>query len=388
MKRVSSSLMYVAVIISLITIATRATNNMVTTTVGPLAKYQFGFSNVQVGILTAVMYATTLFSTSYLNPVLVSTMRRKLFIASNGAIAILLLAFFVSSPILVWPISALAGLAFGLVMPNLITSASLVNDKRWAERLLSLYSASLSISLILGPAYESFLLTRFTYKYVFLAFIPLAVLAFILSWRVSFPNLSREVHGLSALRNKGLLASVLAITTYNVPFAAITTFLTILSIDRFRVPSDLAYFTFFPFFLTSFLTRFYMTVRPFKSLRTPMLVSVILTALGVGSVLVAPSYFVFLALMAVLGIPHGSVFPMATIMIQRATSKEERNAVNSYFLAYNNILFIVVPVAVGYLSQLMGLSLAFSILAVPVIASSVAFFSLFWRDQIMGGSSP
>jgi len=138
LKRVSSSLMYVAVIISLMTIATRATNNMVTTTVGPLAKYQFGFSNVQVGILTAVMYATTLFSTSYLNPVLVSTMRRKLFIASNGAIAILLLAFFVSSPILVWPISALAGLAFGLVMPNLITSASLVNDKRWAQRLLSL----------------------------------------------------------------------------------------------------------------------------------------------------------------------------------------------------------------------------------------------------------
>ncbi|QKR01040.1 MFS transporter [Metallosphaera tengchongensis] len=367
------------------TIAARATNNMVTTTVGPLSKYGFNFSNTLVGLVTAVMFATTFVTTSYINPSLSSQLRRKAFVASNLVIVVLLLWLYFSNPFTIWIIAALIGFAFGLVMPNLITAASLTNDRRTAERLLSLYSTSLSVSLILGPSYESFLLGRLGYREVFLAFIPLAIIALTLSWTVKFPDVKKEIRGMKALRNRGFLSSVLSITTYNVPFAAITAFLTILAIDKFHVPGDLAYSTYVPFFTTSFLTRLYMTVRPFNSLRLPMLVSVIITVLGLWGTVFSPTYGFFLIVMAFLGIPHGSVFPMSTIMIQRATGKEERNAVNSYFLAFNNFLFIAVPAIVGYMSEYLGLDITFGLLAIPVLVVAVVFFKQFWNDRILKG---
>ena len=382
------SFAYIALTLSLMTIAARSTNNMVTTTVGPLSKYLLGFSNTLVGVITAVMFATTFIATSYINPSLNSSVRSKAFILSNLTVLLLLPLFFFVSSVTIWIISALIGLAFGLVMPNLITAASLVNDRKTAERLLALYSTSLSISLILGPAYESFVLSKFPYNYVFLAFLPIAALAFALSWTVKFPDTKREVKGSRALRNKGFLSSVLAITTYNVPFAAITAFLTILAVDRFHVPGDLAYSTYIPFFTMSFLTRLYMTIRPFNSLRMPMFISILITVLTLAGTLFSPTYAVFLLVMALLGIPHGSVFPMSTIMIQRATSKEERNAVNSYFLAYNNFLFIAVPTVVGYLSEFIGLSLTFGLLSIPVVLTSMVFFVKFWNDDILTGKLP
>lgn len=380
-----ASFAYTALTLSLMTIAARSTNNMVTTTVGPLSKYLLGFSNTLVGVITAVMFATTFIATSYVNPSLNSSLRRKVFILSNLAILLLLPTYFFATSLTIWVISALIGLAFGLVMPNLITAASLVNDRRTAERLLALYSTSLSVSLILGPAYESFILSRFSYNYVFLAFLPVSAVAFALAWTVKFPDTKKEVRGSRALKNKGFISSVLAITTYNVPFAAITAFLTILAVDRFHVPGDLAYSTYIPFFTMSFLTRLYMTIRPFNSLRIPMLISILITVFTLAGTLLSPTYGVFLLVMALLGIPHGSVFPMSTIMIQRATSKEERNAVNSYFLAYNNFLFIAVPSVVGYLSQFIGLSLTFGLLSVPVVITSVFFFLRFWNDDILTG---
>ncbi|MEM4146898.1 MAG: MFS transporter, partial [Metallosphaera sp.] len=119
------------------TIAARSTNNMVTTTVGPLSKYELGFSNSLVGVVTGLMFVATLFATSYLNPSLKSSTRRKVFVVSNLAILALLPLFYLSNSFTIWIFSALIGLAFGLVMPNLITAASLVEDRKTAERLLA-----------------------------------------------------------------------------------------------------------------------------------------------------------------------------------------------------------------------------------------------------------
>ncbi|MCI2414208.1 MAG: MFS transporter [Candidatus Aramenus sp.] len=377
------SFVYMALTLSLITIANRATNNMVTTTISPLSKYVFGFSNLMAGVIDALIFLTTLISTSYINPSLSSSTRRKAFIISNFTITVLLLGFYFSTSVTVWAVTAVAGVAFGLIMPNLITSASLVDNRKQAERLLSLYSTSLSISLIVGPSIESYVLSRAGYKDVFLAFVPFSILGFILSWSVKFPETKKEVKGVGSLRNKGFISSILSITTYNVPFAAFTAFLTIYGIEVLGLPKSLAYFSYIPFFTTSFLTRLFMTIRQFESLRLPLLVSIIITVVGLTGMVISPNYMIFIAFMALLGIPHGSIFPMSTIMIARATTTEERNAVNSYFLAYNNILFFVVPVAVGALSEVIGLRMSFLVLLIPVIASAITFFVVFWNDEII-----
>ncbi|WCM36003.1 MFS transporter [Sulfolobus acidocaldarius DSM 639] len=377
------SFLYIALTLSLIAIANRSTNNMVTTTLAPLTKYVFGFNNFLAGVLEGLIFMATLISTSLINPVLSPSSRRKVFISCNFLISVLLIGFYLSTPLTVWIFTAIAGVAYGLIMPNLVTSASLVENKRLAERLLSLYSTSLSISLIIGPLLESYVLSIFSYKSVFLAFLPFSILSFVLSWLIKFPDAKREIHGMSALRNKGFISSILSITTYNIPFAAFTTFITIYGIDELGLPKNLAYFSYIPFFITSFLTRLFMTIRPFRSLRYPLLISVVITILGIIGVVFSPNLALYLIFMALLGIPHGSVFPISTIIIARATSSEERNAVNSYFLAYNNILFFIVPIVVGALSQFIGLGYAFVALIIPVIITATVFFLKYWNDSVL-----
>ena len=104
---------------------------------------------------------------------------------------------------------------------------------------------------------------------VFLAFTPLALIGAGIACTIKFPNVKREKYGLSALKNKGFITSVLSITTYNVPFTAFTTFLTIYAIEKFHVSSAIGYSSYIPFFALSFLTRSFMTIRPFNSLKYP-----------------------------------------------------------------------------------------------------------------------
>ncbi|BDC19013.1 MFS transporter [Acidianus sp. HS-5] len=373
-----------AITLALITITSRATNNMVTTTLAPLGKYVFGFSNVMAGILDALIFMSTFISTSYLNPKMNAKVRRNTFIVANSAIAVILVLYYFSNSEIVWLITPLAGISFGLILPNLITSASLVEDKKTAERLLGLYSASLSISLIIGPSLETYILhLTGSYKMVFLTFVPLALIGAGIAWTIKFPNVKREKYGLSALKNKGFITSVLSITTYNVPFAAFTAFLTIYAIEKFHVSSAIGYSAYIPFFTLSFLTRSFMTIRPFNSLKYPLLISIVITTFGLGFMVFAPSFTLFLIMMALLGIPHGSIFPMSTVMIARATTQEERNAVNSYFLAYNNILFTTIPAIIGFLSEFIGLGSSMLLLEIPVIISAAVFFVKYWSDSII-----
>lgn len=378
---------YLAVILSLMTIAVRATNNMITTTVPPLAKSVLGFSNNGVGILAALSFMATFAATSYLNPHLQRQTRRRAFILSNLAIVAALLLFYYSNASTIWPIVIIAGLASGIIMPNLITSASMVRDLKSTERLLAIYTTSLSASLIIGPFIETQILKFFNYRSVFLFFIALAVIAFALSYAVQFPEIKSELHGRIVLRNTGFLSSLLANSTYSVPFAAITTFLVIYASDKFAVSRSVAYLSFIPFFTASFITRLTIAILPRKSLYPLFICSVVITLVGLAGMVFSPSFLLFLILMALLGFPHGSIFPLSTILIARGSSREERSAVNSYFMAFNNLLFAVVPFAVGLLSSFIGLNYSFLFLTVPVAFSAALFLIKFRKNSIITGIS-
>lgn len=378
---------YFAVTLSMMTIAARATNNMVMTTVSPFAKHSLGFSNTLVGILAASSFLATFAATSYLNPRLVGKWRRNAFIVSNGAIALTLPLFYFSTSTTIWLIAAFAGFASGIVMPNLITAASSAKDLKSTERLLALYTTSLSASLIIGPFIETRLLSFVDYRTVFLLFDFLAIAGFFLSMGVDFPEVRSESHGKAALNSSGFISSLLSNSTYSVPFAAITTFLAIYATEKFDVPSNVAFLSFIPFFTISFITRLALAIVPLRSLKLFFLISVMVTLAGLVGMAFSPSFAVFLIVMALLGLPHGSIYPMSTIMIARGTKREERSAVNSYFLAFNNILFAVVPFIVGALSAIIGLSGVFLLLTVPVTLSAVLFLVKFRRDPVFTGDT-
>ncbi|WP_069807612.1 MFS transporter [Vulcanisaeta thermophila] len=366
-----------AITLFLLTLAVRATNNMINTTVPLLAKYVLSFNNTLVGALVAVIFIANFISVTYLNARLEARIRRRIFIVANGIVPLLLLLYFLGNPVITWVAAVITGVAYGFIMPNILTAAGIAGDQLTAERFLALYALALSTSLIIGPSIESYLLSFVSYRLVFLFFIPMALVSFALSWRVPFPSneaRSRDsVVSDGIFRNRGFLSAVLAITGYNVPFIAFTAFIAIYAMDVFHVNKALAYSVFIPFFTTSFITRLFMTIRPLKYLFMPMLASLVMTAVGLLLMFMAPSYLVFLLAMALLGIPHGSVFTMSTIIISRNVELGLRNRANSYFSAYMSILSIVVPPLFGFMSDVVGIRLAMFLLIIPVIVMTALF---------------
>lgn len=374
---------YLALSISLITIAARATNNMILTTVPLLGRYVLQFNDADVGALEALGFVATFISTSLLNPRLDEYRRKRAFVLSNSIILASLLLYPYSSPLTIWAITATAGAASGIIMPNLISAASTTSDLKTTERLLAIYTTSLSASLIIGPFLETQILRSFGYKQVFFAFSALAIIAVVLSFSIHFPEGRKHFSGLEALKSKGFLAATLSNSTYSVPFAAITTFLAIYAAGRFDLSRSYAYLSFIPFFAVSFAVRLSLAIFPRRYLRPLFSLSVIITAAGLLSLYLVPDYALFLVAVSLLGVPHGSIYPMSTIFIARGTERNMRNAVNSYFLAFNNILFASVPFAVGYMATFIGLGLSFLLLVIPVLLSAFLFLARFADDSIM-----
>ncbi|MGC8606345.1 MAG: MFS transporter [Vulcanisaeta sp.] len=375
--RINREIIYYAITIFLMTFAIRATNNMIGTTAPLLARYDLLFSNYLVGLLASLVTAVNLTSILFINARLPGSTRRLLFIISNALIIILLPMYSLANSLSIWLVSILTGFAYGLIMPNIMTSASIIGDQTTAERLLVLYTLALSTSLVVGPLFETYLLTRFGYRYVFLLFIPLAILSLALSFRVRFPPDPREprirIDSGRILRNKGLISAMLANSTYSIPFIVFTAFIAIYAQSIYHVSRYLAYFSFVPFFLTSFLTRLYLTIYIPRSLFRPMAISIVLTVIGITLLYASPNYAIFIASMAILGIPHGSTYPLSTLMISRGTSIEERNTANSYFSAFQGILGIVVPALFGVSADLIGIRLSMALLLVPVITVAIIF---------------
>ncbi len=383
MKTNARSSLYLIVIVILATVSARSVNNMISTTMPLLSRYQLLFTNSEVGALSALGFITTFISTSFINPFLSSSRRRRLFITASGLSIPLLIAYYLSNSIIIWINAIIFGFIYGLILPNLITIASMGADRKSSERLLNIYSMSLSLSLVIGPVLETLLLTRFTYRDMFLLFLPLATPLFLISWKFHFPETEKNERKSSVLKNEGLLSAILAITTYNVPFGIITTFFAIYAKEVFDVPRAIAYSIFIPFYLVSFSTRFAMSIRPFDELRRPLAISILLTAVGLMIVALAPSFYIMIIGMLILGIPHGSVFPMTTIMISRATSPGERNAANSYFIAYNNVLFTVLPPLYGVLISILSFRVPILLLLIPTIVASLILYKKYWKSKIM-----
>ncbi len=382
MKNNSVNYIYMTIIILVMTFSMRATNNMIITTVPLLSKIDLHFPEVIVGVTSTIIYLFTFMVTFYINPRLNHVLRRKLFITANIALIFVLISYFFADYITIWISSAIAGLSYGMLIPNLLTSSSLLKDQKKRERLIAIYSVGLSLSLILGPSIEDYLLTIFinNYRVVFLFFIPVVFAGFISSLFIEFPETKNETRK-NMFKNDGVKVSILTVTTYNIPFAALSIFLTLFAIARFHVSGAVAYSPYIYFFSISFLTRIIITARPFKSLKLPLIFSISITGLVLILFPFIPTFTVFILLMMLLGIPHGIIFPISTIMISRGTTIEQRSAANSYFMAYNNILFMTVPLTFGYIVGFIGYENSFLLLVIPVIISAIYLFKRYGNDE-------
>lgn len=359
----------IIVVILSMTFAIRSSNNMYVTSVPLLARYYFFFSNVEIGLLASAASLTTFIMSTFINAKVESRARRKIFIISSIVYAVVFPFFYISTPLTIWLILPVASFTLGSIMPNIITSASLFKDRKQRERILSIYTLTLSLSLIMGPYIESELLHYVSLPESFLIFSILPAIGMIDSFFIKFPDemgVRRRGFDITVLKDRGFQSSLLNILAYNIPFAFLTTYGGLFGISDFKISLSTVNLTFSLFFLTSFISRLVFSVRVPERLPRLMFSAVILSAVGLLVLGTAKNYDYFVLAFLILGIPHGLTYPLSVMSITRSFPENRRNMANSYFFSIMMAIGTIMPFISGEVIKIIGYRNAF-LVVIPVI---------------------
>ncbi len=375
-------------VIVLATFSVRASNNMLATSIPLLTRYVFGFSGLQVGLASALFSVSTFLMSAYINTRLTAHVRRNLFVGSTLVYALTFPLYYFSSEYSIWLLVFLSGFVLGAVMPNIITSAGLFPDRRIRERVLGIYTFTLSASLIAGPAIDSAVLRFFTLKESFLFFTIFPAILFVVSFFVRFPESEDSKSTVKVWRNPGFRVSVYNILAYNIPFGVILTFGGIFARDTFHASYSLITLLFSLFFATSLLGRLLLTIRAPENVWRLMFISVALTVMGLTILGVSRSLYGYALSLLILGFPHGFTYPLSLLTLSRSFDERTRSAANSYFFSVMMASGAVMPFAAGVLVKLVGIQNSFVAIIPPVLA----LFYLLWRETsrksgVSGGNS-
>ncbi|BFH72239.1 MFS transporter [Sulfurisphaera javensis] len=367
MQRKEITFIEALLVIIPLTIAVRASNNMLMTTLPLVVKYLFNFNEEEVGIISALTSLSTFIGSGIINSRLRGDIRKIVFRISALIYAFLLPLFYLVSPITVWILSGIAGVVLGILMPNIITYAGLLKDRKQRERVLSIYTLALSASLVIGPAIESWILDYFNLLFVFLFFAPFSILTGIMAFFVEFPNENGNGTKVKVLSNPGFITAVINILTYNIVFSILLAFGGIYAKSTFNVSYSTVTLLFSSFFLTSFLSRLYLSIRPAEKLYYHIVFAISVTTVGLILISVLPPLLTFFTIaLLLLGIPHGLTYPLSVISISRTFKPEERNAANSTFFAVMMLIGIITPTVAGFVIQHIGFRLTLAFI-IPII---------------------
>ena len=358
-KKSTSFAVMVAVVV-LATFGARASNNMIATTMPLLAHHFFKFNGLEIGLLAMAFMGSTFISTSFINARLPTRSRRRFFIVSAIAYAILFPLYSKSNPITIWALAVAAGAVLGPIMPNIMTSAGTLSDSRQRERLLTIYALALSTSLLVGPAIDSIIVKYVGLKASFIFFEPIAALIAVIAPLIRFPEEGHFTDGsarpkvTSILTNNGFIAASLNNLTYSVPFAFITSFSGLYAEYRFHVNSSVALLLYSLFYTTSFLGRLVLAIRPPYNIVRLMMLSSILTLIGLIAAWASPSLLIYMVALLIIGIPHGLTYTLSVISISRTFEPRSLNAANSYFFSIMMIIGSGLPAALGAMVTVVG----------------------------------
>jgi len=189
----SLSIIQVIIIVVVMAFSVRASNNVLQTTLPLLSRYYFHYDEFDVGLLIALMSLSGMIA-MIVNGIMRGDLRRYSFIIGNAVYAISFFLFSFSGSLSIVAYAIVSGFSYGLIFPNIMTAAGISEDRRIRERMLAIYSLTLAISLIGGPALESLILRYFSLEKVFLLFLPMVILSTALSPFLKFPeeNITRK----------------------------------------------------------------------------------------------------------------------------------------------------------------------------------------------------
>gem|GEM_PF-835800 len=358
-------------------LAYRATTNMLQTSLPLYIKYHTDASNLDVSLVMAAAAASSFAAIAYFG--LKHTAIKKAVVVGLIALTIGTSFYIVSQGILeATAVSVFTYIGAG-VQPLLLTSVVLTSNPARRERNISVFAAMLSLSLILGPLYQSIMLraSNDNLSVSMVSFAPLAALALILFSSVKFEDsaIIGEKLDLSFLKNRVYVLGILADVIYSIPFSAVITFGGILAKQSFDANYTIIELLFSAYFGASLVTR--LVSLKIRSKFYSVVMALIVTLLGL-TVMGLSTNFSELALSFVLlGVPHGVAYSAGASYIASAVPRKSLAAANlvSSFL-FGAVSFGILPV-LGVLAQFTGLRESFLFIEAPVALIGVAFVTLF-----------
>ncbi|MGC8501963.1 MFS transporter [Desulfurella sp.] len=357
------NLIFIVLIIISMTFALRASNNMLFTMVPLLGKYYLNFTTWQIGILSSLFGVFPFLVSAFLNAKLKSSSRKKFFVFSAFLYFASFIMFYYSNSVNIWFLVSIAGFSLGALMPNIITAAGLCEDRLKRERIIAIYTITLSTSLIIGPIIESFLLKFVNLRESFLIFAIFPFIAFLMSFFIQFPDESKaETKKVMVTKNPYFLAAIISILIYNIPFATLIAFGGIYAKDVFGLDISTINLYFSLFFTSSFLGRLYLVIKPPEKIFHDMIFSGILTIVGIFLMIISNSPFIFAVSLFILGFPHGFTFVLSLISLSRGFDVSQRNIANSYFFSTVNIIGTLTPFIFGYILNFINIKMLFYLL--------------------------
>lgn len=384
----------------LLTFLGRAAQNAGQTTYPLIGRDLLGMGNSSIGAVVAVAGLASVASST----VVVGRLRRwdaAVLLAAGQALglaAFLLLALPTGRPGL-WLGAVGLGAGGGLMFPSLMTVIASRTPGRRAKAL-ALMAVALSTSLVAGPLIESGVLHALggslRAALGVMAVLPAgAVVLAVRAARQRPPNPPRRgAADRPPSRGTGppaddppspeapapaddpppvpASAFRLALTvmlTYQVPFVALVGFGALLARQADGLSAAGAEAAFAVFFGSSVLVRVLLVVAtPRRRLRAVLVLSAAATVAGVAWLGLAHTLPELLGAMAVLGVPHGTTFPLASSILAEQAHLDGGHLAraNGRLMAGTNTATVVVPFAYGALAAAFGYRGAFLLLEVPV----------------------
>ncbi|MGP6293812.1 MFS transporter [Caldiplasma sukawensis] len=374
-SKIRNYLPAIGIIIS-ITFSVRGSNNMFLTNVPLLAKDYFGFSKFELGILISISSFAAFIMSAFINSRIPSSKRKILFRVSIFIYAIVFPFFAFSDGLSIWFITVVEAFVLGAVMPNIITSAGMFQDRAVRERVLALYTVALSLSLAVEPLLEGYIITISGEKLSFLYFSAFPFVAFILSFFIKFPEENekgrKNVEYSRVLKDRGFIVSTLNNLMYAIPFAFLTTYGGLYGEQVASLNSAEVNYVFSVFFASSFLSRLFYAAKAPENIFNYMLISGILTAFGLVLIAMSVNAIELIFSFLLLGIPHGFTYPVSITKISRSFEVSTRNSANSFFYSIMMIVGSITPFLLGFEASDLGYRLSF----LTMVQFSIAVFIL------------
>lgn len=369
----------------LITGLFRASQNAIQTTFAPFGYAVLRINPSIVGFAMTLVGGSTALTTLFLVSRLYAFRLRRVAVFGLIALSFATLNIVFGKSLPTYLDSAVVlGISGGLTMPVLATLAGRVPGVK-RDRALAAYTVALSAGLAIGPFVESILLSAnhgsLSISLLIFAPIPLVGVALMPKVKTQESSTANLKQGSSypakIALNVPLRLAIAGQLLYQVPFVAVVTFGALIAYSLYDVSTSLAQLSFSVFFAFSFASRAILVWKPSGNNSALVLrISAVVTLVGVILLGIGRDPFYFVLAMAVLGVPHGLIYPVSISLIAQGTIPADIPKANSILFASTSIVSATSPFFLGFIITHLGYRTMLGFVLTPVLALGTILFRI------------